>query len=144
MERFDVAGERWADSKTVRHFDYLYYSEGGELLKIRVIEAASSDGATSSIKVDDYFFIGRELRMVRLYFFASGTRLNEIKSGAVVPMLTGEHIEFSDGKLSKWIALGKNIAPTDRRWADKQSSVELSAKVELLKYKSFKKPKGSK
>lgn len=52
-------------------------------------------------------------------------------------MNTGEHIEFENSKLSKWIALGQNIPTTDRRWPDKETSVELMVRIEVERYRDF-------
>jgi hypothetical protein len=141
LECFEEVGERPPDSEYVTRFDYLYYKDADRLSKIRVIESDTRNGKAASIKVDDYFFVDGQLRLVRLYFFISDSRSAIIKRGDIVPLITGEHIEFEDGKLSKWIALGKNIPPTDRRWRDKQTSVEMSLRVEIMKYESLKKPK---
>lgn len=141
LERFEDPGERPPDSEYITRFDYLYYKNADQFSKIRVIESDTRNGKAASIKVDDYFFVGGQLRLVRLYFFISDSRSAIIKRGDIVPLITGEHIEFEDGKLSKWIGLGKNIPPTDRRWKDKQTSVEVSLRVEIMKYERFKKPK---
>lgn len=141
LERFHEVDDPAPDSKYGRRFDYLYYKESDQLTKIRVIESETEDGKASSIKVDDYFFLKGQLRLVRLYFFASGNRLEIIKNGAIVPLLTGEHIEFENGVLTKWTALGKNIPRTDKRWADKQTSAVINARIEIQKYESFKNPK---
>lgn len=125
-------------SPSASRFEYLYYRDGEQLIKIRMIEVESPQNKPS-VKVDDYFFVNGDLRLVRLYFFIADDRLQAIRKGSVVPLLTGEHIELEDGSLTRWIALGKEIPRTDRRWADKQTSVLLSARVERLKYESIRK-----
>jgi hypothetical protein len=123
-----------------RRLEYLYYLDSkDQLVKIRMIE--SEDRPDTSIKVDDYFFINGDLRLVRLYFFIDSSRLELLRKGSIVPLLTGEHIELRDGKLVRWNALAREIPSTDRRWADKQSSVLFSARVEINNYAEFKKPK---
>lgn len=141
LERFHEVDEPEPGSQYVRRFDYLYYSDAGQIAKIRTIESESKAGKVTTIKVDDYFFQKGELRLVRLYFFMSGERFAALKDGSAVPLLTGEHIELENGELTKWIALGKNIPRTDRRWADKLASVNVSSRIELSKYEAFKNSK---
>lgn len=140
LSRFSTDVEGATDNYFER-FEYLYYRDKDQLVKLRIIEIASDSRSTSSIKVDDYFFLNGDLRLVRLYFFIGGNRLEAIRKGSIVPLITGENIEMDKGKLVRWSALGKEIPPTDRRWNDKQSSVLLSARVELITYEEFIKPK---
>lgn len=121
-------------------FEYLYYvDQNGKLAKIRVIERENRPEA--SLKVDDYFFIDGDLRLVRLYFFTNSSRLAALNDGRIVPMLSGEHIELKDKKLLRWNALAREVASTDARWADKQAAVLVYAQAEINIYNEFKKPK---
>jgi hypothetical protein len=126
--------------ETTTRYEYLYYLDKDQLVKIRFIERRNEPDA--SIKVDDYFLVDGDLRLVQLYFFIDSTRLAIIKAGRVVDLPSiGERIELADGKLLKWAALGKVIPSTDKRWRDKQQSVLISLKVEMMIYKEFTKPK---
>ena len=137
LERFQQERDLFGDPGT-RTFEYLYYHEKDKLVKIRLIEKEGKPDA--SIKVDDYFFVNGDLRLVRLYFFVGSSRHRLLRQGDIVPLLTGEHIEMLNGKLIRWTALGKDIPSTDRRWDDKQSSVLRSLQIELMYYNEFKKP----
>ncbi|MEO5860112.1 MAG: hypothetical protein ABIR33_14325 [Pyrinomonadaceae bacterium] len=139
LERFQQDREIVAGESL--RFEYLYYHDSnGKLVKMRVLEFENEPNA--SVKVDDYFFANGDLRLVRLYFFMNSSRLETLRKGEIVPLLTGEHIEMKDGKLVRWNALGKEIPSTDRRWRDKTTSVTTSLGVEMMFYKEFKKPKG--
>lgn len=95
LERFQA--DRESIPGASRRFEYLYYLDSAsKLVKIRMIERENEPN--TSLKVDDYFFVDGDLRRVRLYFFMDSSKLDALRKGSIVPLLTGRAHRDERGK----------------------------------------------
>ena len=93
-------------------FDYLFYKSGEKIVKVRAIWSASH---SKELKIDDFYFNGTDIVLVRK-FTAADRLLNSLKKGRNAVMVPKEEFHFSAGKLTKWIADGKVKTPGDAGW----------------------------
>lgn len=115
-------------------FDYLYYKNKSEIVKLREIWSSSAE--TTYRAVDYFYKNGRFVALVR-YTFPKKYYKTSI-SGANVPFKTTEKLYFTDSKLTRWIENGKEVPATDARWAAAEKNALESGIYYLENYSLLK------
>jgi len=117
-------------------FDYLFYKNGADIVKIRSIWSASY---TKELRIEDLYYADG-LVLVRRY---TGVKrdLASLKRFRDVPLIPKEELQFSNSKMTVWKLEGKSIAATDQRWTETERATLEHAKDEREAYVWMKEDK---
>lgn len=115
-------------------FDYLFYKDKSEIIKVRQIWSSSAGPQPRG--EDFYFEDGKPVLYVR--FSLEKKQLKDGVKGKNVPIKIEEQLYLKNSILTRWIENGKTISASDPRWNEKEKEILAAAKGQLELYQSFK------
>src|SRR5215216_65352 len=84
-------------------YDYLFYKNGAQIVKIRSIWSASY---SKELRIEDFYFNGDQLLLFRK-FTAPSRLLKSLKKRDKGLLTSTEEFHFANGKLARWVVSGK-------------------------------------
>lgn len=115
-------------------YDYLVYTNKGQVVKIRVIWSSS---ANPNYWIEDYYYNGGKLNAFYRYDLAKRNYKNA-KLGKTIPLTETERLYLTDAKMTDWFEKGKAVAKDDARWSEKEKEILQNAADQLENYKMLK------
>ena len=139
IRRSKYTTERFAEGEDASSgFDYLFYKDGPQIVKIRSIWSASH---SKELRVEDSYFDGGNQLLLFRKFTAPSRSLKSLKKGGAGSLISKEEFHFADGKLSRWVVAGKPKLPGDENWAKTEKEILEQAKSQREYYTWLKEGK---
>ena len=115
-------------------YDYFFYKDKTQIVKVREVWSSS---ANPTHRIEDYFYSNGKLIAVLKYTFDK-KYYRTAERGRNVPSKLVEKLVFADSKLANWTENGLTVAPTDKRWQEKEKDAFEAGKSQLENYNFMK------